>query len=91
MNRTSGTSVRRRPKLSKIGRASLRRALYFPAIAASRQPVFGALYQRLLAQGKSKMAALGAVMHKLLRTAYGVLKSGQAFDPNYAAQFHFAS
>lgn len=91
MNRTSGTSVRRRPKLSKIGKASLRRALYFPAIAASRQPVFGALYVRLLAKGKSKMAALGAVMHKLLRIAYGVLKSGQAFNPNYAAQLHFAS
>ena len=91
MNRTSGSSVRRRPKLSKIGKASLRRALYFPAIAASRKPVFGALYQRLLAQGTCKMAALGAVMHKLLRVAYGVLKSGQAFDPNYAAHFHFAS
>ena len=91
MNRTSGTSVRRRPKLSKIGKASLRRDLYFPAVAASRKPIFGALYARLLAKGKTTMAALGAVMHKLLRVAYGVLKSGRAFDPNYAAQFHFAS
>jgi transposase len=91
MNRTSGSSVRRRPKLCKIGKASLRRALYFPALAATRKPVFGALYQRLLAKGKSKMAALGAVMHKLLRIAYGVLKSGQAYDPHYDAQFHFAS
>jgi len=90
-NQTSGSSVRRRPKLSKIGKISLRRALYFPAIAAKRKSVFQALYQRLLAQGKCKMAALGAVMHKLLRVAYGVLKSGRPFDPNHAAQFHFAS
>jgi transposase len=91
MNRTSGSSVRRRPKLSKIGKTSLRRALYFPAIAASRQPVLGALYARLVAKGKTKMAALGAVMHKLLRLAYGVLKSGQPFDPHYAAHLHVAS
>jgi transposase len=91
MNRTSGTSVRRRPRLSKIGKASLRRALFFPALAASRQPVFGAFYQRLLAQGKAKLAAVSAVMHKLLRVAYGVLKSGQPFDPQHAAQFQFAS
>jgi len=37
------------------------------------------------------MAALGAVMHKLLRVAFGVLKSGRAFDPNHAAQFRFAA
>jgi len=90
-NQTSGTSLRRRPKLSKIGKVSLRRALYFPAIAASRQPVFGALYTRLLAKGKTKLAALSAVMHKLLRVAFGVLKSGQPFDPQHAAQFQFAT
>lgn len=91
MNRTSGSSVRHRPRLSKMGKASLRRALYFPAVVASRLPAFQAFYQRLLAHGKSKMAALGAVMHKLLRVAFGVLKSGRAFDPNHAAQFHFAT
>lgn len=90
MNRTSGSSVRHRPRLSKVGQASLRRALYFPAIVASRLPAFQAFYQRLLAKGKSKMAAVCAVMHKLLRVAYGVLKSGRPFDPQHAAQFHFA-
>lgn len=90
LNRTSGTSVRRRARMSKMGKASLRRALYFPAIVASRLPVLGALYQRLLARGKSKMAALGAVMHKLLRLAYGVLKSGRPFDPHYADPFQMA-
>jgi len=85
MNQTSGTSLRRRPKLSKMGNARLRRALYMPAVVAAHcNPVVQALYERLLAKGKSKMAALGAAMHKLLRLAYGVLKSGQAFDPNYS-------
>jgi hypothetical protein len=30
------------------------------------------------------MAIITAVMRKLLTVAYGVLKSGQFFDPNYA-------
>lgn len=85
MNRDSGTSVHRRPKFCKIGDADLRRALYMPAVVAIRcNPLAKALYDRLCAKGKSKMAALGAVMHKLLRLAYGVLKSGQPFDENFA-------
>jgi transposase len=35
---------------------------------------------RLLDAGKNKMHAIGAVMHKLIRIIYGVLKSGQPFD-----------
>lgn len=89
MNRTSGSSVHHRPRLSKVGQASLRQALFFPAIVASRLPAFQPFYQRLLAKGKPKMAAICALMHKLLRVAYGVLKSGRPFDPNHAAQFQF--
>ena len=41
--RQSGTSVRGRTRLSKIGNARLRRALYFPAITALRcSPFFQA-------------------------------------------------
>ena len=29
------------------------------------------------------MAILGALMRKLLHIVYGVLKTGQLFDPNY--------
>lgn len=83
--RQSGSSVRGRVRLSKIGNARLRRALYFPAITALRcSPFFqtwaGALYKR----GKSKMSVICAVMRKLLHVAYGVLKSEKAFDPQWA-------
>ncbi len=30
------------------------------------------------------MAILGALMRKLLHVAYGVIKTGKPFDPNYA-------
>jgi len=32
-----------------------------------------------------------AVMRKLLHLAYGILKSGTAFDPNYADKLAFAA
>jgi len=85
MNRDSGSSLHRRPKFSKLGDASLRRALYMPAIVAIRHNTLARnLYERLLAKGKCKMVAIGAIMHKLLRLAYGVLKSGLPFDTNFA-------
>lgn len=78
----SGDSVRGRAKLSKMGSASLRKALYMPALTAMRfNPVLAALRMRLLAAGKPKMVAVGAVMRKLVHLMYGVLKSGQPFNP----------
>ncbi|HET8674551.1 MAG TPA: IS110 family transposase, partial [Blastocatellia bacterium] len=32
-----------------------------------------------------KMVIIGAAMRKLVHLAYGVLKSGRPFDPNYAS------
>jgi transposase len=81
----SGSAVHRRAHLSKMGDAQMRRALYMPAVAAKRfTPLVRDLCQRLAAKGKHNLAILGAAMHKLLCLAYGVLKSRQPFDPNYA-------
>ena len=83
--RQSGSSVRGRTRLSKIGNARLRRALYFPAITALRcSPFFQAWADGLRARGKSKMSVICAVMRKLAHVAYGVLKNGKPFDPQWA-------
>jgi transposase len=83
--RQSGSSVRGRTRLSKIGNARLRRALYFPAITALRcSPFFQAWAEGLQQRGKSKMSVICAVMRKLVHVAYGVLKSGKEFDPQWA-------
>lgn len=80
----SGSSIKGRARLSKAGNAALRKALYMPAISARRHnPYIRNLCQRLESRGKSKMTALGAAMRKLLHLAYGVLKSGKAFDPHH--------
>lgn len=83
--RRSGSSVRGRPRLSKIGNARLRKALYFPAITALRcSPFFKAWATGLRERGKCKMSVIGAAMRKLIHLAYGVLKTGKPFDPEWA-------
>ena len=85
--RESGTSVRGRSRLSKVGSSRLRKSLYFPAITALRfNPLIKSFGLRLSAQGKSKMLIIGAAMRKLLHLAYGVLKSKQPFDPAFCSQ-----
>jgi transposase len=78
----SGTSVRGRSPLCKIGNARLRKSLYFPAMSALRyNPVLIEMARRLALAGKNKMMILGAAMRRLVHLAYGVLKSGKPFDP----------
>ena len=83
----SGTSVRRKPKLSKVGKASVRGALFWPAVTAIRHnPVIRQLAQRLEAKGKPRMVIIAAAMRKLVHLAYGVLKNKTPFDPNWQAK-----
>jgi transposase len=78
----SGTSVRRRSRMSKIGKATVRAALYWPAIAAKRHcPAMRAFAERLAARGKPKMVIIGAVLRKLIHICYGVLKHQTPYDP----------
>lgn len=85
--RQSGTSIRGKPRLSKQGASQLRKLLYFPAITAMKHnPIIHAFAERLRAKGKSKMTIVCAAMRKLLHLCYGVLKTGQPFDPDYLAK-----
>jgi transposase len=80
-NSRSGT-IRGRTKLSKIGSSRLRKALFFPALVAKRyNPIVRAFCQRLSDHGKNKMQIVGAAMRKLIHIVFGVLKSGQNFNP----------
>jgi transposase len=80
----SGT-LRRRSRLSKIGPGRLRKALYFPAVSALRwNPTIRAMRARLQAAGKPPMVIIGAAMRKLIHLAYGVLKTGRAYEPTCA-------
>ena len=78
----SGSSVRGKPRLSKVGHAFLRRALYMPAMVTLYKTEWGRRFrERLAAKGKPPKLIIGAMMRKLVHVAFGVLKSGKAFDP----------
>jgi transposase len=78
----SGTSVKKRARLSKVGTPRLRKALYFPAISAIRcNPQVKALSLRMKERGKCPMQIIGAAMRKLVHIAFGVLKSREMFKP----------
>jgi len=78
----SGTSVKAKPRLSKVGHAFLRKALYMPAMVALYKTAWGKQFKaRLALSGKPAKLIIGAMMRKLLQVAFGVLKSEKPFDP----------
>jgi transposase len=78
----SGSSVRKRPRLTKQGDPSLKAALYMAAVVSSRHnPQLRQVYQSLLKGGKSKMSALGALMRRIIHVAYGMLKHNTPYNP----------
>ena len=78
----SGSSVHGKPRLSKVGHAFLRRALYMPAMVTLWRTDWGRAFRdRLAANGKPPKLIIGAMMRKLAQVAFGVLKSGQPFNP----------
>lgn len=82
--RQSGTSVRGRGHISKIGDVNLRKALYMPAIVAIKHnPTIKKFAERLKKNGKSKMVIIIAAMKKLLYIMYGVLKNNSPYTENW--------
>ena len=77
----SGSSVHKKPRISKAGNKYLRHALFMPALVAVRHdPHLRAFYEHLRAAGKLKMQALVAVMRKLLHALHAMFRTHQRYD-----------
>jgi transposase len=77
----SGSSVRKASRISRAGNRHLRRALYMPALVASRcDPHANAFFESLLARKKARLQALIAVARKLLHAIYGIFRSGLKYE-----------
>ncbi|WP_299756348.1 IS110 family transposase [uncultured Pontibacter sp.] len=72
-------------RMSKKGNAHIRRAMHLPALGVVRfkEPAFVALYQRLIARGKTKMQAYVAVQRKLLILIWALWRKDEAYDPSF--------
>lgn len=80
---SSGSSVRGRSKITKNGSAKIRALLFNCARNAIRwNDACKALFHRMVAKGKNGKVALTAVMHKVARLIFGVVKSGKPYDPS---------
>ena len=79
---TSGTSVNKQTRISKVGNRYLRMALYMPALSAANHCTrVKAYYQHLINDnGLKKPQALCAVMRKLLHAIHGMLTTRKPFD-----------
>ena len=82
--RQSGSSVKGRPRISKMGNQKLRNLLFMCSFNACKyNHACKAIYDRIVAKGKSKKLALIAVCNKLLKQAFAIAKSGLTYDNNY--------
>ena len=87
--RASGSSVRGRSRISKIGNRKLRNLLFLCAFSACKHnKACRALYERIIAKGKSKKLALIAVANKLLKQAFAIAKSKLPFNENYVSNLN---
>ena len=76
----SGSSVKGKPRLSKIGARRLRKAMFFPALVAKRHnPVIKDFCKNLEKKGKHAFCVVGAAMRKLLHVVFAVLKNKETF------------
>lgn len=84
----SGTSVKKKIGVSKNASALFRASLFMGARSAIRHNLAcKELYQRLRAKGKNFYQAIVAVMAKLVKQIFGVVKSGIPFDNQYYLKF----
>lgn len=82
---SSGTSIKGKVRICKLGGGKLRHTLYMCALNAKKtNPACKELFDRLVAKGKNKKLAIIAVCNKLLKQVFGVVKSGRMYDKNYA-------
>lgn len=80
----SGSSVRPRTHISKIGMGRARAILYMCAQTARKHnAACRALYDRLVEKGKAKKVALLAVVNKLIHQAFACATKKQYYDEKY--------
>lgn len=85
--RESGSSVRGRSRISKVGNKKLRNLLFLASFSAYKHnKACKALFDRIVAKGKSKKLALIAVANKLLKQAFAIAKSGLPYDENFVSK-----
>ncbi|MBI1752051.1 MAG: transposase, partial [Acidobacteria bacterium] len=81
----SGSSVRGRTRMCRIGGAHAWTVLFMAAVATSRTATpLGDFYRHLVDQGKPTKSAMGALMRKLVLVMRAVLIQDKPYSPHPA-------
>jgi transposase len=81
---TSGTSIKNKKGICKMGNGYLRSVLFMCAMSAKKHnAACKELYDRLIEKGKMPYVALIAVCNKLLKQAFAIATKGTTYQPNY--------
>jgi transposase len=78
---SSGKSVRKRQHISRVGHSDLRSGLYFPAVSAmTHDPEMREFKDRLAASGKCKKLIICAVMARMLRISFALIRENRFYE-----------
>lgn len=81
---SSGSSVRGHSHLGAGGHLPLGNMLYMAAQSARRfHPILQPFYEQLIARGKARKVALGAIARKLIHLAFALVKNGTDAQADY--------
>jgi transposase len=83
IEKSSGTSVQGKTKISKAGSKICRGTLFMPAMTSIRHNErLKIFYDRLKENGKHTTVIQVAIMRKLLVIAHSIYKNNESYDPN---------
>jgi transposase len=86
---SSGSSVRGKKGICKMGNGHLRNVLYMCSLSAIKHnKACKELYERLKAAGKRSKVALIAVCNKLLKQAFAIATKGTIYQPDYVSKLY---
>ncbi|WP_282166004.1 transposase [Cellulophaga baltica] len=84
--RESGSSVRFRARISKVGNRKLRKLVFLCSFnACKHNKACRAVYDRIMNKGQRKKLALIAVANKIRKQSFTIAKSGRPYDEAYVS------
>ncbi|TAH00597.1 MAG: IS110 family transposase [Sphingobacteriales bacterium] len=84
IDKSSGTSVKAKPRISKRGNRYLRKALFFPSMTAIRHnKIHKEIHEKISEKSGIKKKGLTAVQRKLLELSYILFKTKTKYNNEY--------
>jgi transposase len=81
---TSGTSVKGKPRVSKLANMDIKKLLYLGATSAiQHSQELKSYYERKVAEGKKKMSVINAVRNKLISRAFACIRDQRPYEKIY--------